>query len=42
MLATPLITADLSLLHKTPIPFPLGNTRAAFIEGFNRARARRD
>lgn len=42
MLATPLVTADLPLLHKAPIPFPLGNTRAAFIEGFNRARSRLD
>lgn len=38
MLAGPLRAAGLSLLQDGPIPFPLGNTRAEFIEGFNRAR----
>lgn len=42
LLATPLTTAGLPLLHETPIPFPLGNTRAAFTEGFDRARSRLD
>ena len=40
MLAGPLRNADLPLLHDGPIAFPLGNTRAQFVYGFNRARSK--
>ena len=38
MLATPLRTAGLEVPQDGPIAFPLGNTRADFVDGFNRAR----
>ncbi|GAA1681210.1 hypothetical protein [Microbacterium lacus] len=40
MLAGPLRKADLPLLQDGPIAFPLGNTRAEFVDGFNRARSK--
>lgn len=40
MLAQPLGAANLSLLQDGPIAFPLGNTRADFVDGFNRARSK--
>lgn len=40
MLARPLGAAGLQLLQDRPLPFPLGNTRADFVSGFNRARSR--
>jgi hypothetical protein len=40
MLARPLGSAGLPLLHDRPIAFPLGNTRADFVAEFNRARSR--
>ena len=36
----PFRNAGLPLLHDAPIPFPLGNTRAAFVAGVHAARAR--
>ncbi|PVE63245.1 hypothetical protein [Microbacterium testaceum] len=40
MLACPLRAAGLHVLQDGPIAFPLGNTRADFVEGFDRARSR--
>ncbi|QEO13102.1 hypothetical protein FLP10_00725 [Agromyces intestinalis] len=40
MLEGPLRDADLPLLQDGPIAFPLGNTRAEFVDGFNRARSK--
>ncbi|MFC8304924.1 hypothetical protein ACFUCV_14785 [Specibacter sp. NPDC057265] len=40
MLAQPLDSAGLLLLHDRPIMFPLGNTRANFVAAFNQARSR--
>jgi hypothetical protein len=40
MLARPLGAAGLPLLQDRPIAFPLGNTRADFVAGFNQARSR--
>lgn len=40
LLSLPLQKAGLSLLQDGPIAFPLGNTRAEFVHGFNRARSR--
>ncbi|MDJ0319514.1 hypothetical protein [Pseudarthrobacter sp. PS3-L1] len=40
ILNQPLISAGLPLLHDRPIAFPLGNTRANFVAGFNQARRR--
>jgi len=39
MLAGPFGAAGLPLLQDRPIAFPLGNTRADFVDGFNRARS---
>lgn len=33
----PLRAAQLTVLHDEPLPFPLGNWRAQFVEGFRRA-----
>lgn len=41
LLENPLRAAGLPLLHDAPIPFPLGNTRAKFIEEVRSAIARR-
>lgn len=40
MLARPLGAAGLPILQDRPIAFPLGNRRADFVTGFNRARLR--
>lgn len=40
LLAGPLRDASLPLLQDQPISFPLGNTRAQFVAGFNLARSR--
>lgn len=40
ILAQPLEEAGLPLLQDGPIAFPLGNTRAEFVAGFNLARSR--
>ncbi|POH59628.1 hypothetical protein C3B59_17180 [Cryobacterium zongtaii] len=40
ILCQPLRAAGLPLLHEDRIPFPLGNTRAEFIEKFQRALTR--
>ncbi|MFE4541555.1 hypothetical protein [Arthrobacter sp. NPDC056727] len=40
LLAAPLTAAGLPILHDDPIVFPLGNTRAEFVAGFNLARSR--
>lgn len=40
MLAHPLRAAGLPLLQDGPIAFPLGNTRAEFVDGFDRARSK--
>lgn len=40
MLGRPLGAAGLQLLQDRPLPFPLGNTRADFVAGFDRARSR--
>ena len=34
---TPMRAARLTVLHDEPLPFPLGNWRAQFVEGFRRA-----
>ncbi|WP_415853480.1 hypothetical protein [Sinomonas sp. G460-2] len=39
VLARPLLEAGLPLLQDGPIAFPLGNTRAEFVAGFNLARS---
>lgn len=38
--APALVAADVRLLHSVALPFPLGNWRTKFIEGFRRALAR--
>jgi hypothetical protein len=38
-LSTPLRAAGVPLLHDEPIPFPLGNHRARFVELFRAARS---
>lgn len=40
ILSKPLASAGLQLLHDHPLAFPLGNTRANFVAGFNQARQR--
>ncbi|MCC4268024.1 hypothetical protein [Microbacterium schleiferi] len=39
-LADPLRAANVPLLHDVPLSFPLGNTRAQFVQGFREARSR--
>src|SRR5581483_6338307 len=38
--ATPLRDAGVRVLHDVPLPFPLGNWRAEFVQGFRRALRR--
>lgn len=37
LVAPGMLSAEIEILHKAPLPFPLGNWRSQFIKGFRRA-----